>query len=169
MKRASFVGLMVALFGAAFVVACDSKDISEATSKVVGKAVELGKGLVKGVNEGVKEGRKAGESVDEAIVVTNVSELEKHGGVTATKSAAETKEGKAKVVLVFENTSDKPLRITGLQILGFDKDAFTKKPLDTVPEELTVPAVAKEKLALSFATPQDRLAKVRVWDKEITF
>src|SRR5688572_12844512 len=105
---------------------CTGERAKEATSTVIGKAVELGKGTASGIAEGVEEGRKGAPSADGAIVVMKWEELGTNGDITVLGKKGE---GTSTVVeLALENKSDAPLRLAGVEILGFDADGFTLNP-----------------------------------------
>ncbi len=133
------------------------KDI---TSMIVGGTVSAGKEVTKGIVEGVEEGRKSGESIDGAIVVTTAAELAAHGTVTV--FAVRGGPAGSEVVLAFENTGDTPLRVSDVEVLALDADAFVQRPTDGN-TSLTIPSHAKDQLVISFAVPPEKIKTVRVW------
>jgi hypothetical protein len=143
---------------------CTGERAKEATSTVIGKAVELGKGTASGIAEGVEEGRKEAPSADGAAVVTKWADLAAHGDITVIGKAANN--GSAVVDLAIENKGDAPIRLSGVEILGFDADGFTLTPTTPAIDQ-TVPAKAKVKAQVAFATEPTKVAKIRVWDHEI--
>jgi hypothetical protein len=137
------------------------KDI---TSTIVGGTIGTSKEIVSGVKEGVEEGRKQGESLDGAVIVTTAEELRANGAVTVYAVRAGV-EG-AELVLAFENKGERPMRVGGLEIMALDPDGFVLRPLKS-PEELTVPAMAKDQLVVTVPGAPERVAKVRVWGEEL--
>jgi hypothetical protein len=138
----------------------------DAASTVVEKSVGAAKEVTKGIEEGADKGRKSGESLDGATIISAEPELAGKGSfalyaVSGSDAATDTE-----ITLAFENTTDKPLRITKLQIVTLDKEGFVKSPTGLV-GEVTVPARAKNKLSFHVAEKADKLAKVRVWGKDL--
>ena len=136
----------------------------EVTAWVVGETVEAGKEVSTGIVEGVAEGRKAGESVDGATIVTGLAELQANGTVSVRE--VRLGPGGCEVVLAFENTSDKPMRISGIELIALDSDGFTLRPQESV-AGLTVPAKAKDQLAIRFGEPPEKIKTVRVWGLDL--
>ena len=136
----------------------------EITSFVVGNTVEAGKEMTKGVVEGVEEGRKQGESVDGATIVTRSEDLEANGSVSVREVTGG--DADAHVVLAFENTTDKPLRLSNVEVLALDADGFTQRPVSTE-FSLTVPPRAKDQLVVDFAVGTSKIHTVRVWGKDL--
>lgn len=132
---------------------------------IVGGTISTGKEIASGVKEGVVEGRKQGESVDGAAIVTTLEELHASGGVSVygMKDGA----GGTDITLAFENTSDRPMRVSQLDVLALDKDGFAIHPSQK-PGQLTVPPRAKEQLVVLVPGTADRIAKVRVWGEELS-
>jgi len=126
------------------------------------KGMKAAKDTTKGLSEGLEKGRKEGQSADDAVVVTTAQDLKGFGSVTiaAVRAAREAKLG-TEIELIVENTSDRPLRITNLDMLGLDAKGFVKRPASR-PGELTVPAKAKDKLVVAFDGPE-KLTKARLW------
>jgi hypothetical protein len=145
--------------------ACTGERAKEATSTVIGKAVELGKGTASGIAEGVEEGRKGAPSADGAIVVMKWEELGTNGDITVLGKKGE---GTSTVVeLALENKGDAPLRLAGVEILGFDADGFTLNPTSPAIDQ-TIPPKAKAKATVSFAAEPAKVAKIRVWTHDLT-
>lgn len=156
--RLFLVGLVITFVGLSM-AGC-----KEVTAWVVGETVQAGKEVTTGIVEGVEEGRKAGESVDGATIVTSLAELQANGTV----SVREVRGGPAgsEVVLAFENTTDKPLRIGGVELIALDSDGFTLRPTGAV-DGLTVPAKAKDQVVVAFAEPAEKIKTVRVWGLDL--
>jgi hypothetical protein len=128
--------------------------------RVAEKGVAAVKDTTKGLSEGAEKGRKEGSSTDDAVVVTSLADLKGAGSL----SVAEVRRAPVgtEVVLVVDNTGERPLRITRLDIFALDSKGFVKRPV-AAPPELTVPAKAKDKLVIAFDTGADKLAKARIW------
>ena len=136
----------------------------EITAFVVGGTVSTGKEVTKGVVDGIEEGRKSGEPIDGALIVTSAADLAAVGAVTVNGVEA-TAEGST-VALAFENRGDKPLRVSGVEVLALDAEGFVQRP-STPAGELTVPARAKDRLVVSFGIPPEKVATVRVWGQDL--
>lgn len=134
------------------------------TSFVVGETVKTGKEVTAGVVEGVEEGRKAGESVDGAVLVTTAADLDANGGVAV--HAVEAGGAGSNVSLAFDNKGDKPLRISGVEVLVLDADGFVSHPTTPV-NGVTVPPRAKDRLVVEFGVAPDKIKTVRVWGKDL--
>ena len=130
--------------------------------RVAEKGMKAAKDTTKGLSEGLEKGRKEGQSADDAVVVSTAKDLKGVGSVTIAevRTAREANLG-TEVELVVENTSDRPLRITNLDMLGLDAKGFVKRPIIR-PGELTVPAKAKDKMVVAFDGPE-KLTKARIW------
>ena len=129
---------------------------------VAEKGMQAAKNTTKGLSEGLDKGRKQGQSADDAIIVTAPAELKGFGSLTISevRPGRDNSSG-TDIELVVENTSDRPLRITSLDMLALDGKGFVKRPVSH-PGELTVPPKAKDKLVVSFEGPE-KLAKARIW------
>jgi hypothetical protein len=156
---ATFCGLIALMSGSA--VGC-----REVTEKVIEKGVQAAKDTTTGIESGVEKGRKSGVSADGAAIVSSHQDLVGKGSIVvyALRPTVTDPKG-AEVDLALENTTDKPLRVTNLEVLALDKEGFVKRPL-IAPAELTVPPQAKDKLTVTFPAEAATLAKVRIWDKE---
>lgn len=143
-----------------FVGLCGCKEM---TAWIVGGTVEAGKEVTSGIVEGVEEGRKHGESLDGAVVVTKLEELKANGGVVV--RAVEADGAGSRVILGFDNASDKPLRISGLEVIALDAEGYTLRPSRT-PSGATVPARAKDQVAVEFDAPPERVKTVRIWGED---
>jgi hypothetical protein len=131
----------------------------DVTSEVVSKAVQAGKDTASGIAEGIDEGRKSGSSTDGALIISKVEELEPHGALLVRAGADNELE------LIVDNRSDRPLRLTKLAPLALDPEGFAIQPTQ-VPEDLTIPARAKDKVKITFPAEGKKLAKLRVWGKD---
>ncbi|AKU95982.1 hypothetical protein AKJ09_02646 [Labilithrix luteola] len=138
----------------------------DTASTITEKSISVAKETTKGIEDGVEKGRKSGESLDGATIVSNAADLAAKGGVSVYAISSEANGSDATITLAFENTSDKPMRITKLEVMALDNEGFVLKP-HHAPSELTVAAKAKDKLTFSVASKSDKLAKVRCWDKEL--
>ena len=136
----------------------------EVTAWVVGETVQAGKEVTTGIVEGVEEGRKAGESVDGAVIVTNLAELQANGAV----AVREVRAGPtgSEVLLAFENTADKPMRMSGIEVIALDGEGFTLRP-HSFETSLTIPAKAKDQLSVAFVEPPERIKTLRVWGLDL--
>jgi hypothetical protein len=160
--HAALVSIFAGVVGVFGLVGIGCKD---AASTVVEKGVSAAKETSKGIEEGVDKGRKTGESLDGALLVSSPAELEGKGSVSVYSVHALDGSTEAEISLAFENTTDKPLRVTKLQIVVLDAESFAKRP-SGVTAELTVAPKAKEKLTFRVEGKAATLAKVRVWDKD---
>ena len=70
------------------------------------------------------------------------------------------------VELALENTGDAPLRLSGVEILGFDSEGFTLKTTSS-PIDQTVPAKAKVKATVQLASEPEKVAKIRIWTQDL--
>lgn len=138
----------------------------DTASTITEKSISVAKETTKGIEDGVEKGRKSGESLDGATIVSNAADLAAKGAVSV--YAVNSPDGgvDSSITLAFENTSDKPIRITKLEVMALDSEGFVLKPQHS-PGELTVAPKAKDKLTFSVAGRSDKLAKVRCWDKEL--
>jgi hypothetical protein len=134
--------------------------------RVAEKGVEAVKNTSKGLEEGAEKGRKQGASTDDALVVASLADLKGAGSLTVDE-VRRAPVG-TEVVIVVDNTSDRPLRLTRLDVFALDSKGFVKRPV-SAPPEITVPAKAKDKLVVAFETAQgkqEKLAKARIWGAE---
>jgi hypothetical protein len=138
----------------------------DAASTIAEKTVTAAKETSKGLDEGAEKGRKSGESLDGATLVSSAADLAGKGDITVYEVRASDAGAESKVVLAVENTTDKPLRLTKLDVVALDKEGFVQKP-SGLPAEVTIAPKAKDKI--SFVVPQsaDKLAKLRFWGKEL--
>jgi hypothetical protein len=135
----------------------------EVAEKVAEKGMKAAKDTTRGLAEGIEKGRKQGASADDATVVSGPADLKDRGSLSVRAvrpSAADPKQ--ADVELVIENVTDRPLRITNLEVLALDREGFAKRPTGTV-HGVTVPAKAKEKLVATFEADAGSLVTARVW------
>lgn len=137
----------------------------DTTASVVGTAVKAAKDTAKGIERGIEDGRKAGASTDEAIIVTKLEDLTDKGSVHVAKSTPSEMGDACDLELVFENSTDRPLRISNLEITALDTEGFAKTP-HSPPGSLTVAAKAKDKLVVTVDAPSCALSKVRIWKTE---
>ncbi len=145
---------------------CTALGCKEVTEKVIEKGVQAAKDTTTGVESGIEKGRKSGESTDGAAIVSTPQDLVGKGSVTVhAVHPAATDPKQAEVDLALENTTDKPLRITKLEVLALDKEGFVKRPV-LEPTELTVPPKAKDKLTITFPAEAATLANVRIWNQD---
>ncbi len=156
----------VALCALTLAFAVSASGCKEVTEKVIEKGVQAAKDTTTGVEQGIDKGRKSGESTDGAAIVSSAADLAGKGAIVvhAVRPAAEDP-NRAEVDLAIENVTDKPLRITQLEVLALDKEGFVKRP-ETAPAELTVPPRAKDKLTVTFPAEAAALAKVRIWSQD---
>jgi hypothetical protein len=156
----------VILLGIAGALSLAVGGCKEVTEKVVEKGVQVAKDTSKGVEDGLDKGRKSGESTDDAVIVSSPTDLVGKGSILVHAVHPAASDAKvAEVDLALENTGERPLRITRLEVLALDKDGFVKRP-NSDPAETTVPPKAKEKLTISFPVEAKTLAKVRIWNKD---
>ena len=135
----------------------------EVTEAVVEKGVKAAKDTTKGIADGIDKGRKEGESADGAFVVSTAGDLAGKGSIAVRALRPRVDDPKrAEIELAIENTTDRPLRLSGVEVLALDREGFVKRP-DAEARELTVPAHAKDLLVLSFAAEPSTLAKIRIW------
>lgn len=146
-------------------LACSADMCRGITSAVVGTTVETTKEVTTGVAEGFEEGRKAGQSVDGAAVVSTIAELEAHGALSI--YGVKAAEGGSDVIVAVENTSDAPLRVSGLQVVVLDDEGFVKRPTEGGNASVTVPARAKDQVHVRFDVAPEKVRTVRVWDKDL--
>ena len=138
----------------------------DAAQIVTEKSVSAAKETTKGIAEGIENGRKSGESIDGATIVSSAAELAGKGSVSVYSVSTPDGGTNSEVTLAFENTTDKPLRLTKLDFVIIDKEGFSKKPHGAA-SELTVPPKAKDKLTFQVDEKAAKLAKVRYWDKDL--
>lgn len=137
----------------------------EITSTVVGGTIETSKEVITGVKEGVEEGRKQGESVDGAIIITRLDELQANGALSVREVRAGVSD--TEVVVAVENKMDRPLRISGMEVMALDPEGFVVRPNGPA-AGLTVPPLSKDQVVIHFPGTPDKIAKVRVWTEELT-
>lgn len=148
---------------AAIALGAPAAGCRKVAQQVAEKGVEAVKNTTKGLEEGAEKGRKAGASTDDAVVVTSLADLKGNGSL----SVAEVRRAGVgtEVVIVVDNTSERPLRITRLDVFALDSKGFVKRPV-AAPPEITVPAKAKDKLVVAFDPGRDKLVKARIWGTE---
>lgn len=154
-------------FAAALVVVaagCSGETAKDATAAVVGKGIEVSKGAVTGIAAGVEQGRKNAESADGAHIVSSDAELKLSGGAKLGEVVADG-EG-ARVDILVENTADKPLRATKLDVIVLDKDGVVAASTLTS-MELTVPAKAKAKLSVTTTLKPEKVGTVRLYGQDL--
>lgn len=155
------------LFACLLSTACSGEFWRGCTSAVVGKTVETTKEVTTGVAEGLEEGRKRGTSVDGATLVSKFADFDGIGG--ASVYSIDALDGSAaKVVIALENTSDHPLRVSGMSVTALDKEGFVKKPEQEARSPITVPPRAKEQVELIFPLMADQVGAVRLWDNDLS-
>lgn len=145
---------------------CCVAGCKEVTEEIVGKTVQVAKDTAKGVEDGVDKGRKDGQSADGAIIVSKNDDLTGKGtfSVRAVRPLGDAG-AEIEVELAIENTADRPLRITQLEVLALDREGFVRHP-KAPPAGFTVPPKAKDKLVVAFDAGSNPLAKVRIWGKD---
>ncbi len=138
----------------------------EVTETVVEKGVKAAKDTTRGVSEGIEKGRKQGQSADDAVIVSKPDEIQGKGTIAVRALRQHPDNPKhAQIELAFENTSDRPLRFTKLEVLALDGEAFVNRP-QTSPSDVTVLPKTKDRLVVTFEADAKTLAKVRVWGVE---
>jgi hypothetical protein len=147
--------------------ACSGDFWRGCTATVVGKTIETTKEVSSGVAEGIEDGRKSGQSVDGATLATNMADLQGIGSISVFSIDAAAEGETSQVVLALENTSDAPLRVTGIAVTVLDKDGFVQKPTGAPTREITVPPRAKERATFDFALKSDAIGTVRLWDEDL--
>ncbi len=158
--RAGRLGAVVAFLCVA------SSGCKEVTETVVEKGVKAAKDTSRGISEGVEKGRKQGQSADDAVVVSRPEEIKGKGGITVRALRQHPENPKhAEVELAFENTTDRPLRFTKLDVLALDGESFVTRP-QTAPSDVTVLPKTKDRLNVTFEVDAKKLAKLRVWGIE---
>ena len=75
-------------------------------------------------------------------------------------SAANVKH--CEVEIIFDNTTERPLRVTKLEVIALDRESFVVRRTSGVPE-VTVEPRAKERLWIELPAAADQLDKVRIW------
>lgn len=158
MKRLSVLALCAYLLHV-----CGCKQAAETITE---KSISAAKETTKGISEGIDKGRKSGESLDGAEIVSSNAELEKRGSFSVFSVRGSDASDATEISLAFENTSDKPIRISNLEVAAFDRDGFVKKPTSGH-SEITIPARGKDVVTFSVRERADRIAKVRVWNKDV--
>ncbi|MDP2343740.1 MAG: FxLYD domain-containing protein [Deltaproteobacteria bacterium] len=148
----------------ALTVGCTGENAKDATAAVVGKGIEMGKGTVTGLAAGVDQGRKNAESADGAHLISSSEELAKIGNAKVS-SVTDVGEG-AKIDILVENTTDKPLRATKLEIIVLDKDGVLT-PSTTNHVEVTVPPHAKAKVEVNTGLKADKVGTVRLYGQDL--
>lgn len=145
-----------------------SAGCKEVTETVVEKGVKAAKDTTRGVSEGLEKGRKQGQSADDAVVVSRPEEIKGKGAITVRALRQHPENPKhAEIELAFENTSERPLRFTKLEVLALDGEAFVNRPR-THPSDVTVLPKTKDRLVVAFEADAKTLAKVRIWGVEHT-
>jgi hypothetical protein len=153
-----------ALTALALTVGCTGENAKDATAAVVGKGIEVSKGTVTGLVEGVEQGRKNAESADGAQVINSHDELTKVGSA---KVSAVTDAGEgAKIDILVENSTDKPLRATKLEVIVLDKDGVVT-PSTSSAMEITVPPKAKAKVEVTTGLKADKVGTVRLYGADL--
>ncbi|HEY6561721.1 MAG TPA: hypothetical protein VI072_30840 [Polyangiaceae bacterium] len=143
-----------------------SAGCKEVTETVVEKGVKAAKDTTRGVSEGIEKGRKQGQSPDDAVVVSRPEEIKGKGAITVRALRQHPENPKhAQIELAFENTSERPLRFTKLEVLALDAEAFVNRPR-TQASDVTVLPKTKDKLVVAFEADAKTLTKVRVWGVE---
>jgi uncharacterized protein YcfL len=158
MKRGSRLALVT-------LVAVSLAGCKSATETVVEQTVKVAKDTSKGIEDGIQKGRKEGQSADDAAIVTNYDELRGKGAITLYAVRPGETPARAIVDFAVDNQSDRPLRVSKLEVLALDAEGFVKRPLSPV-AEVTVPPKAKEKVSVTFDAKPNALKKVRVWGIE---
>ena len=148
----------------ALTVACTGENAKDATAAVVGKGIEVSKGTVTGLVAGVEQGRKNAESADGAQVINSSAELAKVGNAKVS-SVTDAGEG-AKIDILVENTTDKPLRATKLEVIVLDKDGVVT-PATSSAMEITVPPRAKAKVEVTTGLKADKVGTVRLYGQDL--
>ena len=148
----------------ALTLGCTGENAKDATAAVVGKGIEVGKGTVTGLAAGVEEGRKKAESADGAQIIDSSAELQKLGGARVS-NVADVGAG-AKIDILVENTTDKPLRASRLDIIVLDKDGVLT-PSSPSATELTIPARAKAKVEVMTGIKADKVGTVRLYGTDL--
>lgn len=157
-KGASHWGVYCVVLAAAFSPSC-----KEVTETVVETGVKAAKDTTKGIEQGIEQGRKSGESVDDAVIVSAATDLAGKGTIAIREiRVSGANPDAAEVEIVVENTTDKPLRITKLDIVALDKEDFAVRP-STPPSELTVLAKAKDRFVVPVPVAPGKINKVRIW------
>lgn len=153
-------------FAAVVVVvsACSGETAKDATAAVVGKGIEVSKGAVNGIAAGVEQGRKNAESADGAHIVSTDAELKSTGGARVGEVVADG-EG-ARIDILIENTADKPLRATRLDVIVLDTDGVVATST-VASTELTVPAKAKARLAVTTTLKPEKVGTVRLYGQDL--
>ena len=150
----------------ALALVASSLGCKDAAQIVTEKSVSAAKETSKGIAEGIENGRKSGESIDGATIVSSATELEGKGSVSVYSVSTPDGAANTEVTLAFENSTDKPLRLTKLDFIVIDNEGFSKKPHGAT-SEVTVPPKAKDKLTFHVDEKAAKLAKVRCWDKDL--
>lgn len=155
--------LLVGLAGG--LVACQG-DWKETTAWLVGETVEKGKNVASGIKEGIEEGRKRGESWDDARIVTDLETLRAYGILRVHRVKTGDAAGTSKVVLAVINETERPLRLTGMNLLSFDKEGFAQDVSET-PGDVTVPRSAKRRITFEVPISPEEVAKIRIWKTDM--
>jgi len=161
--RTTIAGLSTCLMAAALATA--PSGCRKMAERIAEKGVKAAKETSKGLSEGAEKGRKEGQSVDDAVIVSSLQDLKGVGSLTVSEVRQNRAAAATEIELVVDNTGDRPLRITRLDIIALDAKGFVKRPT-TVPGEVTVPAKAKDKLVVAFESGPDKLVKARIWGVE---
>ncbi len=143
---------------------CSGETAKDATAAVVGKGIEVSKGTVTGLVAGVEQGRKNAESADGAQVINSSAELASLGAARVS-SITDAGEG-AKIDILVENTTDKPLRATKLEVIVLDKDGVLT-PSTSSTFEVTVPPKAKAKIEVTTSLKADKVGTVRLYGQDL--
>lgn len=141
-------------------VACSGEVAKDATAAVVGKGIEVSKGAVTGIASGIEQGRKQGESADGALIVSTSAELAAHGG--AKLGTVEASGDGSAITILVENTTDKPMRLTKVEVIVLDKDGVLAESSLANQQDLTVPPRAKAKLVATSPLAADKVGIVRL-------
>lgn len=155
---------IVAIVFGLFAIACGGDFCQDATSTVVEQTVKGSKQVTKGIVEGVKEGRKAGESVDGAAIVTTMEELDEAGSIVV--HAITPVGANAQIQFAVENTTDAPLRLSGMTFTVLDADGFDTK-LTKTDNARTVAPKAKDKVTIEVPIAPDRVGTIRLWGQDL--
>lgn len=156
--------LVTAGFSLALLASCTGENAKDATAAVIGKGIEVGKGTVTGIAAGVDEGRKHADSADGAVVISNLAELEKAGGAKIGGVTAHN--GGSQIALLIENTTDKPMRASGLNVVVLDSDGVVTNVTPDM-ATLTVPPRAKAKLEVTTPLAPEKVGTVRLYGKDL--
>ena len=96
--------------------------------------------------------------------MTRLDELHASGGVSV--FSVKDISGGADVTVAVENTGDRPMRVTGLEVMALDQNGFVLRPLKQ-PNEVTVPPHAKEQVVVTMPGTAAQIKKVRFWGEDM--